>query len=253
MYKVIFISLIPIIINSGCSVSKKISKDTSVLSQSTSEKALQITEEQNITNSSFFIERGRISTSGEGGSISLLFTMKYSNPGRYLISLKSTTGVEAFRAYLTKDTILINDRVNRTILYGKPFDFERISGLPSALLKVSLGDFFTGDKKKLINEKCINSSLTVNDYYQGLIIKSIIDCNIRKTKSLTITSGIPNELINIFYSKYKDDYYKTPERIEVNDFRRKVKIIIKIEKYSIPWNGEIEFVPGSGYKLKKLL
>ena len=153
MYKVIFISLIPIIINSGCSVSKKISKDTSVLSQSTSEKALQITEEQNITNSSFFIERGRISTSGEGGRISLLFTMKYSNPGRYLISLKSTTGVEAFRAYLTKDTILINDRVNRTILYGKPFDFERISGLPSALLKVSLGDFFTGDKKKLINEK----------------------------------------------------------------------------------------------------
>lgn len=241
------------IISWGCSVSKRTGKASTALFQNDSKKIVQLAEKQNITNNSFFIERGKISTYGEGGRIKLLFTMKYVKPGKYLISLKSTTGIEAFRVYITEDTVLINDRINRVTLYGKPFDFEKISGLPAPLLKVSLGDIFMVDENKVINGKCTNNSLTVDDHYRGLIIKSMIDCKLGKTKIVTLTSGTPNELINIFYSKYKKDNFKMPGRIEVKDFRRKVRIIIKIERYSVPWPGEIEFIPGSGYKLRKLL
>lgn len=253
MYKLIILEVVAMIISYGCSVSKRAGREITALSQIDSKKALQLTEKQNITNSSFFIERGKISTSGEGGRINLLFTMKYTQPGKYLISLKSTTGIEALRVYLTEDTVLINDRIKLVTLYGKPFDFAKIAGLPAALLKVSVGDLFITDKNKEIPQKCIDNSLTITDYFQGLIIKSIIDCKIGKTKNVILTSGIPNELISIFYSKHKQDGYEIPGRIEVNDFRRKVKIVIRIEKYYVPWFGEMIFIPGSGYKLRKLL
>jgi len=253
LYKVIIISIVVVVICYGCAVSKSTEAKISELSQINGQKTVQITEKQNITNSSFFIEKGRISTSGDGGRINLLFTLKYSQPGNYLISLKSTTGIEAFRVLLTEDTVLINDRMNQITLYGNPYEFEKISGLPSALFKLIFGDFFISGNNKEILQDCLDNSMTISDYYKGLIVKSIIDCKLGKTKIVTLTSGAPNELINIFYSRYKPDRYKIPGKIEVNDFRRKVKIIIKIEKYSVPWSDEMKFIPGNGYKLRRLL
>jgi hypothetical protein len=253
LYKIIFISIVTGIIGYGCAVSKSTEIEISALSKNNAQKIIQLTEEQNITNSSFFIERGKISTSGDGGRINLLFTMKYSRPGNYLISLKSITGIEAFRVYLTEDTVLINDRMNQVTLFGNPYEFEKISGLPEALFKVILGDLFISNENKEISQNCLDNGLTINDYYQGLIIKSMIDCKLGKAKTVTLTSGTPNELINIFYSRFKPDRYKIPGRIEVNDFRRRVKILIKIEKYSVPWSDEMKFIPGFGYKLRRLL
>jgi hypothetical protein len=253
LYKVIFITVAVVIVGCGCAVSKRTGNEIIGISQTDAKELIQFTEKQNITNSSFFIERGRISTSGEGGRINLLFTMKYAQPGNYLISLKSATGIEAFRVYIAKDTVLINDRINRVTLYGNPFDFERISGLPADLLKVSIGDIFISGRNGENIEKCIDNKLTVNDYFSGLIIKSIINCALGKTKSVLLTSGKLDEQITLLYSKYRNDNYKVPGRIEVNDFRRKVKIVIRIEKYSVPWIGDVEFIPGAGYKHKKLL
>jgi hypothetical protein len=178
--------------------------------------------------------------------------MKFKQPGIYLISLKSWTGIEAFRVYIAKDTVLINDRINKVTYFGKPFDFEKITGLPADLLKVSVGDFFSGNERLKFNEKCIENKIIVNDYFQGLLIRTIIDCYIGKTSSITLTSGTPDEVINISYSKHKTDYYKIPGKVELNDQKKNVKIVIKIEKVSIPWNGEIEFIRGKGFNLKRL-
>jgi hypothetical protein len=253
LYKLIILFATAVIFCCGCSVSKKTRRELSSALQIDSKKVLKLAEKQNITNGSFFIEKGKISTSGDEGKISLLFTMKYSQPGKYLISLKSITGIEAFRIYLTEDTVLINDRINKVTLYGEPFDFEKISGVPAPLLKIILGDVFINDENKVIPEQCIDNRMNVNDYYKGLTIKSIINCKLGKINEVTLSSETPVEVINIFYSKYKQDNFKIPGHIEVNDFRKKVKIIIKIEKYSIPWPGEIEFIPGTGYKKQRLL
>jgi hypothetical protein len=250
--KIIFISFALVFLGYGCEVTKRAGRKIPGITNSNPAGLIQLTESQNITNSSFFIERGGISTSGEGGRINLLFTMKYSQPGNFLISLKSTTGIEAFRIYLSKDTVLINDRINKVTLFGNPSDFERISGLPADLLRISVGDIFIGNKIESNSGMCIDNYMTINDYFQGLIIKSIIDCGLGKTKSAIISSGRLDEQINIIYSKFRSDIYKVPGRIELNDLRRKVKIVIKIEKYSIPWTGGMEFIPGNGYKLKRL-
>jgi hypothetical protein len=252
LYKVGLILALGILLT-GCTVTRPVSSIGTQANAASVDEIIKVTESQNITGSSFFIEKGRISTSGEGGRINLMFTMKFAQPGIFLISLKSITGIEAFRVFITTDTVLINDRINKVTLYGRPYDFEKISGLPGELLNISVGDLFVGERMKSNETGCSCNSLHINDYYRGLIINSIIDCTIGKAKSVTLTSGIPNEQINIFYSGFRSDLYRLPRRVEVNDFRRNVKILIRIDKYTVPWTGGTEFIPGAGYKLRKLL
>lgn len=252
MYKIVFISILVFGLGCSCTVLRNSEKAVAKLASKDSKDILKIAKNQNITNSSFFIEKGKLFTSGKGGNIKLLFTMKYKQPGIYLISLKSWTGIEAFRIYISNDTVLINDRINKIVYSGKPYDFEKITGLPAGLLKVSVGDFFTGNKEGKFSERCIDNKVIVNDYFQGLVIRTIIDCYLGKANSITLTSGTPDGNINISYSKNMNDYYKIPGRVELNDQKRNVKIVIKIVKVSVPWNGEIDFIPGKGFTLKRL-
>lgn len=238
---------------SACSVSNTRQTRTDNRNLVGANSAVKNTIENNITNDGFFINKGKISTSGETGRISLYFTMKYKLPGTYLISLRSKTGLEAYRIYISGDTVLINDRLNKAILTGSPIDFERITGIPSELLKISVGDFFYNNPKFEKQENCINGEIKINDSYLGMIIKTTLDCEAGKAKSLLLTTGVTDEYLNIEYKKFRDDHEKLPKTVEVYDFRRKIKIKISLFKYSSPWYGDIQFIPGNGYSIKKLL
>lgn len=242
-----------LVVISACSVTGR--KQTGLNNKPVKDANAAIKEaiDNNITNDGFFINKGKISTSGETGRISLYFTMKFKKPGIYLISLRSKTGFEAYRIFISRDTVLINDRLNQTLLTGSTFDFERISGIPAELLKISVGDFFYNNPKFEQQESCINEEIKISDYFLGMIIKTTLDCNMGKAKSLMLTTGITDEYINIEYKKFRDDNNKLPKIVEVYDFRRKIKIKISVHKYSSPWYGDIQFIPGSGYSIKPLL
>lgn len=237
----------------SCSVVRKTQKEDIKPMEQEDLVVIKRTLEQNISRTGFFIERGRISTSGEGGRISLMFSLKYNEKGEYLISLRSNTGMEAFRVMLTKDTVLINDRINQTVLYGNPYDFERITGIPADLLIVIFGDLFRISGKANIYGEDSRAELRIEDYFLGLLVKTVIDKRIAKVKSVLITTGVTDEYISIDYLKHREDRFKLPKKVEINDFRRKVKIALRIEKYSVPWIGEIEFIPGKGFKQKRIL
>jgi hypothetical protein len=253
LQKVRYILICLWLILAGCAGSKKVADQGGVMDRDTGLEELGQTASKNLTNTGFFIQKGRISTSNENGRINLYFTMKFKNPDVYLISIRSRTGIEAFRIYLNKDTVLINDRLNQDLLIGEPYDFEKITGVPAGLLKISIGDLFINKPGIDKDMKCLNGELKIDDYYMGLIVKTIIDCNIDKVKTVLLTSGTPDEFINITYSKYKSNEYSIPGRIIINDFRRKIKISLSIEKFVVPWFGEINFIPGKGYKIKKLI
>jgi hypothetical protein len=161
--------------------------------------------------------------------------------------------MEAFRLYLTADTVLINDRLNKSVLYGSINDFERIVGLPAALLRVSFGDLFYIDPKLQEDELCIDNEIKLNEYFLGLMVKSTIDCRNEKVKSVLLTTGVPDEFITIEYKKGRDDNIGLPRKVEINDFRRKIKITLSLDKYTAPWLGDIEFIPGTGYQVKPLI
>lgn len=238
---------------SSCAGSRRV--NSSVENEGSKDAAivLERTLERNLTNGGFFIHKGRISTSGESGRIGLFFTMKFIPPSNYLISIRSKTGMEAFRVYITNDTVLINDRLNKSVLYGNVSDFEKIAGLPAALLKVSIGDLFVVDFKLLPDEKCIDNEIKLSEYFMGLMVKSTVDCKSEKVKSVLLTTGVPDEFITIEYKKARDDIFKLPRKVEINDFRRKIRITLSLDKYTSPWIGEIEFIPGSGYTVKPLI
>jgi hypothetical protein len=237
----------------GCSGSRKISSDAGAIERKDASVTIDRTIERNLTNGGFFIHKGRILTSGESGRINLYFTMKFAPPSDYLISIRSKAGMEAFRVYLTSDTVLINDRLNKCVLYGNVSDFERIAGLPAALLKVSIGDLFVINPKLQPDEKCIENEVKLNEYYYNLMVKSNIDCRYDKVKSVLITTGVPDEFITIDYRKNRDDKIGLPKKVEINDFRRKIKITLSLDKYTSPWIGDIKFIPGTGYSVKPLI
>jgi hypothetical protein len=252
LFKIKILIAVLLYASAGCSVLKKNTTEPLPTTDSAVLNLLKQTRDQNISNNGFFIQRGRISTSGAVGRINLMFTLKFSGNGEYLISLRSGTGMEAFRVFLTKDTVLINDRINQNVLCGDPYEFARITGVPPDLMVIIFGDIFRESNKAVIFEDKSRNEIKIDDYFLGLQVKSIVDSKIKKVKSVMLTTGIPDEFIEINYSKYKGDKFKIPGMIEVNDFRRNVKITVRIEKYSAPWYGELEFVPGKGYGLKKL-
>jgi len=253
LYKVEVILLVILFLTGGCATTVKTSGVGTEKHKVEVKDVLQNVSAKNITGTGFFIRKGKIITEGESGKISLYFTMKYSADGEYLISIRSKTGMEAFRVYLSKDTILVNDRLNRNVLYGNARDFERITGIPSALLKISVGDIFYNKPVVGGGESCVDNEIKISDFFQGLIVNSTIDCQSEKLKSIIVSAGAPDKFITIDYRKFRDDSYSVPKRVEVNDPGRKIKIIISIEKYLAPWVGEIEFIPGSGYKHKPLI
>jgi hypothetical protein len=253
LYKAGIIGLFVVFISAGCATTEKATGISSERQQRAVKDVLQKVAGKNITGAGFFIRKGKITTESESGRISLYFTMKYSVDGKYLISIRSKTGMEAFRVFLSTDTILVNDRLNRTVLYGNARDFGRITGIPAALLKISVGDIFYNNPVIQEGENCSNNEIKLKDYFQGLIVNSTIDCKAEKLKSIVVSTGSPDLFITIDYRKFRDDNYSVPKKVEVNDAGRKIKIIISIEKYLAPWVGEIEFIPGSGYKSKPLV
>lgn len=237
----------------GCTATKKAGNNER---SNNNEEERIIVEEvsgNNLTNRDFFINKGKITSRSEAGKITLFFTMKYKNPDVYLISLRNRIGIEAMRMLITSDTVLINDRINKTVLYGSKYHFERITGIPVELLKISIGDFITFKKEPDIVIDAVNKELNINDYYQGILIRSTIDIDNKKAKKTIITTGSANEYINLDYIRHRYDINKVPRCIKVYDFRKKLAIKINIEKYTTPWFGEIDFIPGTGYYIKQLL
>ena len=251
MYKIgIYITLTALLVT-GCATNKiRLNKNYGEIRESGNETIKKVVS-KNLTATGFFLQKCRITSISSGSRIILYFTMKYNTAGDYLISLKSRTGTEAFRVFISKDTILINDRINKELLYGKPNDFERISGLPAEMLKISVGDLFV-NKPVIENTEDQGSEIKVSDYYEGLIIQSVIDKTIEKANSVIIKSGSPDNYLRIIYSKHREDTYSIPGKIEIYDGLKSIKIYIEIVKYTAPWMGDFEFVPGEGYS-KKLL
>ena len=208
--------------------------------------------EQNVSNSGFFIEKGKITSTSKEGKISLFFNMKYSEDGTYLVSLRSTTGLEAFRVYLDRDTVMINDRLNKTLLVGNQYSFESISGVPYELLVLVTGDFYPGKALSGADTQCIEGKKSYSGYLRGLILNYEIDCILGKVKRLELGSDVEGQGIYFSYDGFRGSNKRVPRKVEIIDQSRSVRIQVKIEKISQPWFGKIEFVPGRDYDIRLL-
>jgi hypothetical protein len=254
LQKIGYILLIAIFAT-GCSVVKNRNRNSNTLALNISEESvLKYTVNQNLTNKGFFIEKAEISIFTSEGKEKVLGSVKFEYPDKYLVSIKSKTGIEAARIFISKDTILINDRINKILYFGSPDYLRKKYGIPASSIPVIFGDFSGYKGPELTQSDCLDGKLLTSCIFSGVKINYVIDCKRGKSISATTENGLNKNRISISFNDFvKIDSINTPGRIEIEDSHNKSKIEIKIIKIDSPWTGSLEFIPGSKYEHLPLL
>ena len=253
MQKVNFIWLL-ILLTAGCSVFKNnIGSDYRLSNGLNDGRLIESIEKQNITANSFYIQKAELEVITESGSEKLLGSLKFESPDKYLISIKSRTGIEGVRIFLNRDTVLVNDRINKRMYYGSTNKIKLKYGVSFSEIPVILGDFILDTVHDNIITNCIDGRMDIDAHLQGTKLKYVIDCTKGKLKETLIINDLNRAGIAILYS----DYFKystgfMPGLIQMNDLQRKIKIKIRIKNLESPWNGKIDFIPGKQYEILQL-
>ena len=239
MYMVLFLT-------GGCSVLRKQESGSNPAVVGESDMILwKEVVNQNVTASNFFISKADVELTGKGVSDKFIASIKYLVTGEYLISLRSRSGVEGARIYISRDTVLINDRINRKLYYGSGEKMSQKYGFSPSVIPVIFGDYITNDSSNEI-EKCINGEVKNSQLISGIGIDYTLNC--RELKVISARAGDLNT-IRLKFSEYLNlNAKKVAGEIEFEDIAREIKLTIRIRKMESPWEGEINFIPGSGYE-----
>jgi hypothetical protein len=237
--------LLLLIVFPGCSAlktGKTITEDINPLSL-----ALAKVKDQNLSANDFNLKKAEAEINIVGEKQKFLASVKYKTPGRWLISLKSTTGIEVARAFITVDTLLINDKLHKKLYYGNSSIIEKKYGIPFITLPVLFGDFIAGDVTGKDSIKCINGKNILTFKFGESKIEYLLSCKEGKIISLKIIRPGSDE-IQISYSKVKlVDKYKFPSRLIIKDPSEKIILEIRIRNIDFNNIEKIDFIPGKGY------
>jgi hypothetical protein len=249
MSKIILIFLV-IIVLGGCSATRKTGKTLSVTSE-----GLVLSGEvlrQNITGKSFFIQKAEVEFDSEELNGKFNAIIKYKDD-KYLISIKSKTGIEIARAFLSRDSILINDRINKKFIYGKPDWAAKRFGFSYEILPVLFGDYVTSNQSVTDTIKCVRYMTGVEARVKGVKLNYEIDCKNAKVRIAENEGSLNVVTAQIEYSDYiKTDGILVPSEIKIRNFKPEWSVQIKLGKIERPWDGAIEFIPGNKYELFEL-
>lgn len=247
MPKIIYI-LVIIAIVPGCYVKRAGEAITPVTKM---KPGIEIGEvkKQNLTNSDFNIAKAEIEISNNGESQKLLGSLKFKKSGSYLVSFKTRTGIEAARIFITKDTILINDRLKKRLFYGSADYLKEKYGISGEAIPLIFGDFIesAGKEEQVIN--CLDKKNELSGVIISNRITYTIDCHVGKIIKASIDDEQNSGKILFLYNKFKkatDINY--PGYIEFSDKNRETIIRIKIDR--IEFGGEVktDFIPGNNYE-----
>jgi len=231
----------------GCSVIRKTAKENVSGGRG---KAISVEnlKKSNMTGSDFQIQKAQITINGEGGEEKLTANMKYREPGTWLVSLRSLTGIEAARFFISDDTILVNDRLNKKVYHGSAEYLMNKYGLSIKYLPVILGDIITeGTDIEDIN--CSENKAVIIERNGESNINYKIDCSTGKVRYVTIENSLSGQIINISLEKFiKGDEVNYYRNIRITDQGEHNQIKIKIERISRLGVNNLDFIPGKNYE-----
>lgn len=246
--------LVTLVISAGCSVNR-IGRIRDYVPQNNIESGSlsDNLEKLNLTNESFLIQKAEIEINSEEGENKFLASIKFQNPDKYSISIRSKSGIEAARIFLTADTIIVNDRINRKQYCASPQYLKSKYGIATSFIPILLGDYIKGVSVTDTTKGCIDGKMNIDCVLNGMKINYIIDCAIAKPVLVNSENSLNENGITIHYSKFFVENNKVvPGNIEIRDSERKTIIKVKIEKMEAPWDGNIEFVSGNKYEIIQL-
>jgi len=235
---------------SGCSVFKMQNENS--ISGKSGTNLVEI-RKNNLTNNSFFVQKAEVELVSDDEKESFLASLKFCKPDSFLISIRSKTGIEAARIFITKDTLLINDRINRKLYFGSANDLERKFGYSNKLLPLIFGDFILKNANLNDLKDCREGVYTINSNYEGLNLKYIINCNSDRLVKLVVLNELETNPLVLEYSETRKTgaiYFYS--KVHVKDFRGYKYLNINYKKIEIPYAEFIEFIPGKNYELVRI-
>lgn len=207
---------------------------------------------QNLSNKGFYIQKADVEFDSDDGGMNFVATIKFMVPDKYLISVRMLVGIEVARIYISSDTVLVNDRINRTLYYGDPAVLLSKYGVPFEIFPVVFGDLITvpAPNDRL---RCVEGKVLVNAYVKGMKLVYEVDCGNRKPLAVRQEGSYKGEFADITYSGFKkNNDIVIPGEIAVNHRGSGSRLKIRIDKVETPWEGNVEFIPGNRYQRVEL-
>jgi hypothetical protein len=205
-------------------------------------------EKKNLTNIDFNILKAEIEVVNKREKIKFLGSLKYKNTGLYLFSFRSKAGIEAARIFISKDTILINDRIKKRLFYGSTNYLRDKYGISILSLPLILGDFVDISGRTEQKIECKNGKSEILGVAARNEIKYTIDCQNGKITSAILNGDRDTEDITFLFEKFKiigNNLF--PGNVEFADRNRETIIKIKIDRIEFGGIVKIDFIPGNNY------
>ena len=202
----------------------------------------------NITGSNFNITKADIEIENNGQKQKLMANMKYRKPGIYLLSVRSKTGIEAARAYITDDTLMINDKIYRKLYCGSTEYLSDKYGISINSLPLITGDFLSNFTDRYGVPECENGIERIQSYLNEKMIWYSVDCNQAKVTTVSVNDIGDAGGFKMEFSNFKEsDRYIFPGTIQIEDFSKKTRIRIDISDIIFNTRDSIVFLPGRNY------
>ncbi len=254
MQKIAYIILYISVIFSGCSSTRKAGGTGSGAGNTTiADKSLESVFRNNLSNSDFNIQKAEITVIQDNISVRVIADIKFRRPDSMMITIRSRTGIEAGRAFISKDTLIIKDRFNKKLLVGKPEALAKKYGVDPSFLFTVLGDIVVAEKDRTVLLECTKGEFRKEYDIHGKRVEYVIDCQRKKLKQTYFEGDINSGNITIDLSDIKNEgRIVYPGQIEINDDLKSVGIVMEIKKIESPWKGRIGSISGQGYKVIRI-
>jgi predicted 3-demethylubiquinone-9 3-methyltransferase (glyoxalase superfamily) len=251
MQKIVYIALIGLLVSS-CSGIRKTAV-TMDASSGVREVSLTSVEENNLTNGNFNIARADIEIRSSEGKTNLLASIRYRTNNTYLLSIRSKTGIEAVRIYISEDTIMANDRIHRKFYFGSTKYLEDKYGISFNLVPALFGDIVSDGNETPVTIKCRQGNAFLKTGSEGNHVEYRIDCGQAKAGYTEIFKGPDAENIIMKFDRFnRHDRSVYPSQIDITHTSGEIEIGIMIKRMEIPAEGEITFIPGNNYEKVEL-
>ncbi len=253
MYKIVLITFVLTLITS-CSVLKKSGANRHAIQTENinSEPDVKL-KERNLSENSFYIQKAEVEIRRGGERERFIASWKYEISGQSLISIRTKTGIEVARIYIDRDTVLVNDRINRILYYGKPGFIKRNYGVPAEYFPLLIGDYIEGSGNNVKEINCKQGKASLGVSLKGILTEYLIDCNKNKLVGADLYNDKRAKTAELrFFDFIRRDGGIMASRILVKYYDINAQMSINIDKIEYPWEGNITFIPGKGYE-KQLL
>jgi hypothetical protein len=242
------------LVSAGCgALKRKTAEDAVVSGAYNAEMFLDEVSDKNLTNESFYINKAEVHASVKGFNQNLILSVKFKRPDSAMFIIKAKIGLEIARALITNDTVIINDRLNKRLIVSGPEYFKRKYGLEPKLINMMFGDFLITPELDKNEINCQRNSSQIDFIKDQNIFLLRFDCDSKKLTEASIESIKERKKLEFFYSEFiKNSEVIYPEVIKIHISNEEMDVSIRIEKIDTNWNGNINFVPNTGYKRRVL-